>query len=230
MAFSPFDHRAIGVAWKGERTQRHALIDLDVIADLGGFTDDHTGPVIDKKPVTDGGAGMNIDAGPQMCPFGHHARHQGHLQPMNLMTDSMDGHRIDERVTKNDLLHAAGSGIAVIAGHHIAAQAVTDLRQTGQQRGGVLFRQLQAALLIALLGATLRLQGTAKNVDAAQQQRIHGALDVKEHMSMPGHSLAVKTGEQKLHEIIQQANDGALVRQILFVHSIDAAMPLIAGD
>src|SRR5665213_3290543 len=38
-----------------------ALVKQDVVADLGGFADHHAHPVIDEKPSSDGGSGMNFN-------------------------------------------------------------------------------------------------------------------------------------------------------------------------
>ena len=43
--------------------QRDAVVEGDPIADLGGLTDDHAHAMIDEQVVTDGGAGVDFDAG-----------------------------------------------------------------------------------------------------------------------------------------------------------------------
>src|ERR1043165_2204865 len=40
-----------------------ALVEHDVVADFGSFTDDHAHTVIDEEAAADDGAGMDFDAG-----------------------------------------------------------------------------------------------------------------------------------------------------------------------
>ncbi len=48
--------------------QRHALVDGAVVADFRRFTDDHAHAVVDEHAPTNGGAGMNLDAGEPAPP------------------------------------------------------------------------------------------------------------------------------------------------------------------
>ena len=43
--------------------QRDALVEGHVVADLGGFADDHAHAVIDEEAPADLGAGMDLDSG-----------------------------------------------------------------------------------------------------------------------------------------------------------------------
>jgi len=44
-------------------TQRHALIELYVFSDDAGLANDNAGAVVNEEIVTDGGAGMDVNAG-----------------------------------------------------------------------------------------------------------------------------------------------------------------------
>src|SRR5580704_12255866 len=57
-----------------ERTQRDAMIERNVLADGGGFADDHAGAMIDEEGFADGGAGMDVDSGTAVGDFRHDAR------------------------------------------------------------------------------------------------------------------------------------------------------------
>ena len=57
--------------------QRDALIDGDVVANNGRFTDDDTGAVVDEEPSTQARAGMNIDAGEEARELGETRARQG---------------------------------------------------------------------------------------------------------------------------------------------------------
>jgi hypothetical protein len=63
-----------------ERAEGHAVIERHMLADGGGFSDDHAGAVIDKKGFVEFCAGMNIDAGVAMRSLSHHSRQIWHLQ------------------------------------------------------------------------------------------------------------------------------------------------------
>ena len=50
--------------------ERHAVVDHDVVADLGGLADDHAHAVVDEEPPADGRAGMDLDAGEEPGQLG----------------------------------------------------------------------------------------------------------------------------------------------------------------
>src|SRR5690606_36342449 len=54
--------------------ERDTVIERDVVANFGGFADDDTGAVIDKKTLTDTRTGMNIDIADQTSDKGQQAR------------------------------------------------------------------------------------------------------------------------------------------------------------
>ena len=57
----------------GERSsdERNALIHFDMGTDYRGFADDHASAMIDKEMRADMGAGVDIDPGSRVGPFGH---------------------------------------------------------------------------------------------------------------------------------------------------------------
>ena len=73
-----------------QRAERHALVDLDVLADDGGFPDHHAGAVVDAEPLADGGAGVNVDAGAQVGVLGQDARQDRDPQPVQRVRHAVD--------------------------------------------------------------------------------------------------------------------------------------------
>ena len=76
MAFEAFNNSAGLVFLEAAGTEGHSVVEFNSVADFACFTDDDAGPVVDKKMGADAGAGMDIDSGPAMRPFGDHARDQ----------------------------------------------------------------------------------------------------------------------------------------------------------
>ena len=64
----------------GQTAKGHALIDLYVLTDDGGFTDDDTGTMVNKEVAADGCAGMDVNTGDAVGIFGHDAGQQRHIQ------------------------------------------------------------------------------------------------------------------------------------------------------
>ena len=50
-----------------------ALIDGDVLADLGGLADDHPRSVVDEQPFAESGSRVDLDAGEQTSDLRHQA-------------------------------------------------------------------------------------------------------------------------------------------------------------
>ena len=99
--------------------QGHALIEGHVVAQYGGFADDHAAAVIDKQPLADHRAGMNIDArealgagadepGPEKMPL-----LIGPVRP------AMPPHRPKARIAEKHLRLAVNGGIPRQHGGHI---------------------------------------------------------------------------------------------------------------
>ncbi|MNV31191.1 hypothetical protein D3C71_1224900 [compost metagenome] len=55
-------------------TQGHALINSDVVADLGGFTDDDAHAMVDEEATTDLGSRMDLDSGQPAAEVRHQPR------------------------------------------------------------------------------------------------------------------------------------------------------------
>ena len=53
---------AVAVGGEAQRPERHALIELHVVADLARLADHHAGAVVDEKMLADLGARMDVDA------------------------------------------------------------------------------------------------------------------------------------------------------------------------
>ena len=56
------DQVAVAVGREAQRAERHALIKLHVVADLGRLADHHAGAVVDEEVLADLAPGMNVDA------------------------------------------------------------------------------------------------------------------------------------------------------------------------
>ena len=59
--------------------QRHALVHRHVVADYGGFTDDHPHGVVDEQPPSQLRAGVNINAGEEAGDLREQPRQQAQL-------------------------------------------------------------------------------------------------------------------------------------------------------
>src|SRR5208282_2987621 len=60
---------AVGIRGKAQGTERHALVELDPLADLGRLPDDHARAVIDEEVLADRGPRMDVDARAAMGPL-----------------------------------------------------------------------------------------------------------------------------------------------------------------
>ena len=86
------------------------------MADGGGFADDDAGAVVDEEMRADARAGMEIAAGAFVGIFGEHARQQRNAEPVKLVRETLHGDREHAGVGEDDLLEAAGGGIAAVGG------------------------------------------------------------------------------------------------------------------
>ena len=121
------------VAGEAEGAQRHSLVKLDSLADLGRLADDDAGAVIDEEPPADRGAGMDIDAGLAVCVLGHHPGDQRNVETIKLVSHAINGDGRQAGVAKDDLVGALGGRVAVKRGLHVFGQSVAQLGQRLQE-------------------------------------------------------------------------------------------------
>ena len=124
----------------GKRPQGHALVELHVVSDHGGFADDDAGAVIDDDWMAQGRPGVNVYARPFVSPFGQHARQERHAQFAEAMGDAVDGDGQEAGVGQDDLVHALGRGVAALDGRGIDHQLPMYLRQSLEELLGDLGR------------------------------------------------------------------------------------------
>ena len=118
---------------RAERAERHALIELDVVADDRRLADDDAGAVVDEEVFADLGAGVDVDAGRAVGIFAHDARDERHAALIQLVRDAVDEDGIQTGVGEDDLLLAAGGGVAVEVCGHVLHEDGLDLRQAAQE-------------------------------------------------------------------------------------------------
>ena len=99
---------------KLQGAQRHALVELDVLADVAGLADDDAGAVVDEEAGADAGAGVDVDAGLGVGVLGHHARDQRHAQQQQLVGDAIDRDRLQAGIAEDDLVMALGRRVALV--------------------------------------------------------------------------------------------------------------------
>ena len=117
------------VLGEAARAEGDAMIEFDVTADAAGLADDHAGAVIDEKVRADARAGMDVDAGAAVRPFGHHAWQDGCASGVEHMCQALDGDGFDERIGENDFLAEKRGGVALIGGGDVGAEQFTDFGQ-----------------------------------------------------------------------------------------------------
>ena len=102
-------------------------------ADGGGLADDDAGAVVDEEMRSDGGAGMDVDAGDTVGIFGHHAGENGDAHGIELVGDAEDADGFKRRIGQHDLVRAFRGGVALVSGLYVRFQRGLDLRQRPDQ-------------------------------------------------------------------------------------------------
>ena len=100
----------------------HTLVDRDVLADLRGLTDDHTHAVVDEEPGTDGGAGVDLDAGDEPGCLTHHAGGQAPVARVQAMGRTVHPDGMQAGVREDHLGVRPRGGIALAGGVEVAPE------------------------------------------------------------------------------------------------------------
>ena len=133
MTWDALDRIAVLVEGKALGTECHALIEFDVLADDTSLADDDTRTVVDGERGTDGGSRMDVHAGLGVGHLCHHARNQRHTHRKQLVSDTEDRQRLDDRVASQYLRHARRSGITIVGGHHVGGEDAAHSRQAADE-------------------------------------------------------------------------------------------------
>ena len=124
--------------------ERDALIERDVVADVGGLADHHARAVVDEQALADARRGVDLDA---RCSarVSIESRRGSSGTPASLqrVRDAVGEQRVDAGPGGEDLRRrdAARGGIALARGEHVAAHLFGDPRERAetapwQQRSG----------------------------------------------------------------------------------------------
>ena len=98
----------------GQRAQGHTLVNLYIVADNGGFTDNDACTVVNEEVLADSCAGVDVDTGDAVRMLGHNSRQHRYIQKIQFVSQTVDSDGIQTGVGENDLCHTGGGGVAVI--------------------------------------------------------------------------------------------------------------------
>jgi hypothetical protein len=111
--------------------ERHALVDRDVVADLGRLADHHARAVVDEEAVADPGVRMDLDVRERAREEGQHARRQRHPVLLEGVRDAVRQQRLHAGPGGEDLERAdpAGGRIARMGRGDVPPQLSRDAPQ-----------------------------------------------------------------------------------------------------
>ena len=107
------DRTAVAVERKIFSSECDALIEIDVIADDTGLTDDYTCAVVDAEVFANLCTGVNVNARVGMSYLGDDARYDGHAEFKQGMSHAIVDHSLNDRVTEDDFSKIFDRGIVV---------------------------------------------------------------------------------------------------------------------
>ena len=129
MTFAALLDFAVLILLETARAQCHGVIQLHARADVTRLAHDDARPVIDKKMRTDFCAGMNVNSGPRMRPFGHEARNQRHFPFIKKMRHALNRDRFYRRISHDHFLVTGRGRISFVGGVDVSPE---DLSQRPQ--------------------------------------------------------------------------------------------------
>ena len=150
MAVNALDGASLLVERKALGTEGDTLVELHVVAEDAGGTDDDTRAVVDGEVVADGGGRVYVDACLAMGHLGDDARDEGHAQQVQLMGYAVAHDGAYGGVAADDLAIAGGSGVALVGGYHIGGKEAAQVGQAADELAGDALGFVSGAL--ALVG------------------------------------------------------------------------------
>jgi hypothetical protein len=91
--------------------KRHALIEQNVIADLGCFADHDSHAMVDEKSLADLRSRMNLNASQHPRDLGHDASQQAKSAAMEFVSHAMQENRMESRIAQDNFKPTLGRRI-----------------------------------------------------------------------------------------------------------------------
>ena len=91
VARDSLDRIAVLIQWETLGSEGDTLVELHVVADDAGGTDNHTRAMVDGEVVADGSLRIDIDTRLRVCQFRHHSWNEGHAELVQNMSDTVVG-------------------------------------------------------------------------------------------------------------------------------------------
>ena len=113
-------------AARGQRAERHALVELHVVADHGGLAYHHARSVVDEEVLADLGTRADVDARAAVRELGHDARDDGYVLLVEHVRDTVHVDGVQARIREDDLLLRAGGRISVVERLNVGEQHPLD--------------------------------------------------------------------------------------------------------
>ena len=127
----------------GQCAQGDTLVELHMIADHGGLTNDDARAMVDEEVFTYRSAGMDVDAGYAVGMLCHHSGQHRNAQGVEHMGQAVNHNGKQAGIGEDDLISTGGRRVSVIGCLHVGLDHAPNLRDGP--------KELQANVLCFLL-------------------------------------------------------------------------------
>src|SRR5207344_526485 len=93
-------------------TERHPVKERHILADLGGFTDDDTHPMVDEESGSEPRGGMDLDAGEEAADVREEAGRRPEATPPEPVRGPVEPDRVHAGIAERYLERRTSRGIA----------------------------------------------------------------------------------------------------------------------
>ena len=134
----------------GQSAQGYALVDFHMVANHRGFAHHDAGAVVNEKVFSDGGTGVDVDAGHAVGVFRHHPGQHGNSQGVQHMSHAVNCDGKQTGVAEDDFIGAVGSGVTIVKGFHIRLAHCPDGGKLAENATQAIARDILAYALLTL--------------------------------------------------------------------------------
>jgi len=220
-----------GVGGEGFSAEGDALIELDVPADDGGFTDDDAGAVIGEEVFTDGGAGMDVNTGLVMGVLGHDARDEGDVKAIEDMSETLDGDGEEAGIADDGFFVGVAGGVAFEGGFDVGREDAAEVGEAFDDPAGAAMGVIGAVVFGAGGGAFASIAQAAFDLECEALVEFGDAVagDVAEVGA--GKALIAEVArEDEGEELAGDSDDFFAAGQIEAINVVDATEVVITLD
>ncbi len=137
------------LASSAQSTERHALVEPDIVTQSSGFSDDDSCTVIDEEPLANLRTGIDVDSRAAVSIFTDDPRNHRNAASVEDVSNAMGHDGNQGRIAKDDFFDASSCGVTVKGRHGVLVEDESELGELSEEVEGCSVSEIRVAVVHA---------------------------------------------------------------------------------